>query len=414
MASRLRSAFLNEQSTLYDCAGVSLGSLSELVLDLLSQPLDTSFDCLRLTFVVGGGKKTRQKYDPMLSRALVEALSSLGFLEDRGAALHPSSAGTFKYQHDTDKDLMFMHVFPHVRSTSASADNAATASGTSQSTVSPKMWIVTTTCESLAQRLPNIARQFASKKDLLAFLKAHAADVAAIESKLSNMQAVDDEEMARYESAVELKEKIDVVTREMEAMMDEGKLTSREKKSMLEQLQSKVRELESEAENAPSTKRADKLRDAAKKVQARVEKIVSHEPYVHTLPNEALLKKLYRELADLEHLEKASSGLQSLDVVRKLERKGDCEAELTSAEQACRGLFEDNAETMEMLAALKKSAYAASASVAAKKKNSSGGGGFTKVGGARSKAPSRSSGGGGGGRSGMSAFAALALDDDDE
>ena len=39
-----------------------------------------------------------------------EALRAIGFEEDRGACAVMECAGTFKYQHDTDKDLKFIHV----------------------------------------------------------------------------------------------------------------------------------------------------------------------------------------------------------------------------------------------------------------------------------------------------------------
>jgi hypothetical protein len=41
-----------------------------------------------------------------------EALRTVGFEEDRGASAVMECAGTYKYQHDTDKDLKFIHVFP--------------------------------------------------------------------------------------------------------------------------------------------------------------------------------------------------------------------------------------------------------------------------------------------------------------
>lgn len=69
---------------------------------------------MKITFVVGGGKKTRQKYSPELPKELAQALSALGFSEDRGASACEACQGSYKYQHDTDKDLKFMHVFPHV------------------------------------------------------------------------------------------------------------------------------------------------------------------------------------------------------------------------------------------------------------------------------------------------------------
>ena len=36
------------------------------------------------------------------------------YVEDRGASCCLECQGSYKFQHDTDKNLMFMHVFPNV------------------------------------------------------------------------------------------------------------------------------------------------------------------------------------------------------------------------------------------------------------------------------------------------------------
>jgi hypothetical protein len=63
---------------------------------------------------VGGGKKTRAKYDPDMMKHLSMALSAAGLTEDRGASACAECQGMYKYQHDTDKDLKYLHVFPNV------------------------------------------------------------------------------------------------------------------------------------------------------------------------------------------------------------------------------------------------------------------------------------------------------------
>ena len=54
-----------------------------------------------------------------------EALRAIGFEEDRGACNVMECAGQFKYQHDTDKDLKFIHVFPRIDTAAAAAAAAA-------------------------------------------------------------------------------------------------------------------------------------------------------------------------------------------------------------------------------------------------------------------------------------------------
>jgi len=99
--------------------------VQELVKDAFGKPLPCH-EPVKISFVVGAGKKGRQKYTPSLPKDLIGALTSLGFEEDRGASACMECCGNFKYQHDTDKDLKFLHVFPHVtplRESSVSGDD---------------------------------------------------------------------------------------------------------------------------------------------------------------------------------------------------------------------------------------------------------------------------------------------------
>jgi hypothetical protein len=56
----------------------------------------------------------RQKYGASLGKDLAAALQSHGFNEDKGAALAIECAGTYKRQHNTDTDLISVHVYPFV------------------------------------------------------------------------------------------------------------------------------------------------------------------------------------------------------------------------------------------------------------------------------------------------------------
>ena len=63
----------------------------------------------------------RQKYGDDMPKHCREALRAIGFEEDRGACAVMECAGSFKYQHDTDKDLKFIHVFPKIDTAAAAA-----------------------------------------------------------------------------------------------------------------------------------------------------------------------------------------------------------------------------------------------------------------------------------------------------
>lgn len=70
---------------------------------------------IKFTFVVGAGKLARQKYDAQLPKHLSAALRGIGYEEDRTASAVEECQGTFKQQHDTDKNLKTLQVFPRVQ-----------------------------------------------------------------------------------------------------------------------------------------------------------------------------------------------------------------------------------------------------------------------------------------------------------
>jgi hypothetical protein len=110
LAQRLRAAASSEQ---YDLANYTPAACIELVSAAFTEPIECA-EIFRVTFVCGGGKLVRQKYYEDLPRDLAKALISIGYAEDRGAHAHISCAGSFKHQHDVDKNLLFVHVFPRV------------------------------------------------------------------------------------------------------------------------------------------------------------------------------------------------------------------------------------------------------------------------------------------------------------
>ena len=99
---------LARESEQFDLAGFGPAGVDHLC-SAFSKPFPLG-SMIRLSFLVGGGKKVRQKYNDGLPNLLADALRGVSFVEDRGASTSLDSAGTFKYQHDTDKDLKFMHV----------------------------------------------------------------------------------------------------------------------------------------------------------------------------------------------------------------------------------------------------------------------------------------------------------------
>ena len=117
LASEIRGTGASAE---YDLAGYGPEQCEKLAQAAFGTPLPLA-DMVRLSFVVGGGKKVRQKYNDGLPALWADALKKVGFNEDRGASLAPECAGLFKYQHNTDTDLKVTHVYPRIDPAAVSA-----------------------------------------------------------------------------------------------------------------------------------------------------------------------------------------------------------------------------------------------------------------------------------------------------
>ena len=67
------------ESDQFDPAGYGPQSVTKLVQDAFTQPLALA-SMVRLSFVVGGGKKVRQKYNEGLEKHVCDALKGIGFV----------------------------------------------------------------------------------------------------------------------------------------------------------------------------------------------------------------------------------------------------------------------------------------------------------------------------------------------
>ena len=110
MAASIRSSL---DSSTFDLAGHDATSIQSITHDAFSTPFPPLDEMIRITFVVGAGKLSRQKYDAKAMQILTSALRELDYVEDRGAGCSFDCAGCFKTQHDTAKNLFTVVVFPN-------------------------------------------------------------------------------------------------------------------------------------------------------------------------------------------------------------------------------------------------------------------------------------------------------------
>ena len=90
LAASIRSCL---ESTTFDLAGHDTTSIQSIAHDAFSTPFPPLEQMIRITFVVGAGKLSRQKYDAKAMQVLTSALRELDYVEDRGAGCSFDSAG---------------------------------------------------------------------------------------------------------------------------------------------------------------------------------------------------------------------------------------------------------------------------------------------------------------------------------
>ena len=257
LAHEIRSS---SQSTEFDLAGYGAEQCERLAAAAFSKPLPLA-SMVRLSFLVGGGKKVRQKYNDGLPALWADALKKIGFTEDRGASLDASCAGLFKFQHNTDTDLKVTHVYPRIDPEAAAALDGGEAS---DDALSPAQLLLFSEMPTFQKMIASKTPSLAQRRRALAALKAAREGIAAAEAKLTRLEALTEDEQAQYDTldAALLDEKVGWLTKAMEAMIDGGQLTASERTAVMAQLASKVEQLEAQIASATAegkAKRAEKL-----------------------------------------------------------------------------------------------------------------------------------------------------------
>eukprot|EP00929_Paragymnodinium_shiwhaense_P090472 TRINITY_DN50669_c0_g1_i1.p1 TRINITY_DN50669_c0_g1~~TRINITY_DN50669_c0_g1_i1.p1 ORF type:complete len:1724 (+),score=429.05 TRINITY_DN50669_c0_g1_i1:83-5173(+) len=110
IASEIRA---QPETAQYDLSGYDDQQAKQLVQEAFGSPMECS-EMVRISLVVGGGKAVRGKYAESLPRTVASALQDIGYGQDSTASCDVQSAGKFKGQHDTQKNLKLVHVFPKI------------------------------------------------------------------------------------------------------------------------------------------------------------------------------------------------------------------------------------------------------------------------------------------------------------
>ena len=358
LPGEVRSSLTSEQ---FDLANYTEQRCADFVRAAFSAPLTAPTQMVRFTFVVGGGKLVRQKYNDDLPKWMATALRDVGYVEDRSAAETFDSQGTFKQQHDTGQNLKYVIVFPRVTCATAGTGTGAAAgmgkggdamadggSG-ALDTKSPEYIVCACELSTFKEIVASKTTSWRQRKKLLKVVQDGAEAFQAIEGKLVAGQQLTPKEQAIYESNSGADaEKISWLQGEVKKMVDEGKLTASEKEELLSSLEANVKVIDEEKAAAAKEGKEKKVEALEAKKQGVVTRkgvVQKIEPVQHRLKHSDEVQKLRLRLLPLLVLEdKGRSCSLTLADLKTLEEKSDLEEKIQGLEAASRGWWEDDAD----------------------------------------------------------------------
>lgn len=388
LAKEIRSSTTSE---IFDLQNYDADQADNLVKAAFKTPIECK-EMLGFSFIVGGGKKIRQKYSPSLPKDLSQALKGIGFTEDRGASCDEGCQGTFKFQHDTDKDIKTMHVYPNIKKMTASAIddegdiddllvvgvNHLSVHGEDHARVA-----AAADMDDFKQLVVEYCPSFTQRRELLRALKKLQPEVSVIEGKLATMEALQDHEQELYDNVDSLQDKIDGLSSQIEGMISRGQLMKAEITVLLADLQSKEQKITEHIEQTTSKgKKVGKLETQKEKLSEKIASLKFAQGQKAYVPRSKWYAETEEELATLRKRQ-ANNMKEDLKLERRIEflliKKAGWYAELVP-----RPVVQQRQVTKK--APAKKAA------------SSSAGGGWAQVSSKKSaRAPSRSSGAKGGG-----------------
>lgn len=317
---------------------------------------------IRVTFVVGGGKLSRQKYDEKAMQTVTLALRELNFVEDRGASCVKECGGCYKTQHDTAKNVFTVVVFPRlVGVQDVKAAGTGREVGPSESTLNYPIPIplvegtavhsvLLASDETFQKMAPAICPSWTEKKICAEVLNLALETVESMDAKLLTGSPLTDAELSFYDEvggATSIGTKAEYLKKLMQKQVEEGVLTREELDRLLQQVDDKINGLSDDIDAAmqkSQDKKAAKLTAQKDKAEARKCMLKGHTAQPpHTLKNEAQILKLRKQIQPLLKLEQLSKGrLLTMKETKELALKDEILQEISQLEEASRGWFEDD------------------------------------------------------------------------
>jgi len=344
MAGKVRRCAESDE---FDLGGYSRDKCNDLAKAAFSDPFELK-EMIKITFVVGAGKAGRQKYGDALERDWMSALDSIGFNKDNSACTELSAGGKYKYQHDTGKNLIFVHVFPNVVVPEEEEEVDEDGEPVQQGTRDPADVLAEVEIDDFRRMVAARVVSYSSKKCLLDALKERVSKLDECEQKMIAREAIPPELQTLYDTldATGLKEKMKIMAVELQESIDNGELTSEEKSAVLEQLAGKLEALQEQltkAEAEGKAKTVTKLEEAKEKLKATKATVADNSPApIAPLTYGEEIQRLHKRIKGLDKLEKESAGKYTLDQLKALGEKPEMEEAMVVLQTRSKMWFESD------------------------------------------------------------------------
>jgi len=212
----------------------------------------------------------------------------------------------------------------------------------------PEMLCAKATLEEFEELVEYNVPSFSQKRALLKRLKAFKGIIDQCDQKLSNMESLTEEEQEMYDTVSEIENKINLVEKQLDEMIREGRLTAGEQSVMVEELTGKLSELDvakAKAEEERKEKRKEQITKLEEKVVEKIDSIKSKRPIVYTIEHAEELADLKAQVKKLRALEN-KSGLRTASEVGRLAKLPGLIDRIEQIETEDKGWFEDECATL--------------------------------------------------------------------
>lgn len=247
---------------------IDLGNVNEtqahkILGDAFAKSITTTNRYLRYQFIVGGGKNCRQKYNELLPKYCAEALTKIGYENDRHCAA--GSQGAFKFQHDTDKNLKMLHVYPKTEEPQKVEEKS------DEPQFSERQRLVCCSEELFEEYMGQL--DFDDLEKTLERFKSYKALLPGILARMmkGEVQSAEDEELYGHEDVINVK--LMKINETMGERIRNGQISREQKNRLLEQMQSKMKKV-MKAEGKPASERTSKHKRLLKqkdRIQEQIE-----------------------------------------------------------------------------------------------------------------------------------------------